>query len=634
MDYQETVNRVMIFLKEKKVCSSSLKSHRECYAAFAEYLQTTGQKYNEAVRETWFSQMNARYSSQRCVFWEQYIFQLEEMESTGSISDRRLYQIQPSFEKLPAEYKTALDLYLHELKNELSENTLRTIRINCSEFLLALSDNGVVRIKDIGFLSICTYIETKSNRKQKRVICAYGSRLLNYWAKIGLCDSNLFLLLHLQLYPHIGNIELFPAEARDKITSLREESLDFPCSDVLDSIPDFIATLEKHGYVGTTLKLAKHALTAHYLFLYFNNLGFHPEIMWLWFEEVRKIMGSSWKHWRRILSCYQEYTEIGDILPDGKYKYAPTQYDLLPEWCKTPLSSFLEQKQNEHRSAGCIHIYRCSCSVFCHYLVQFGIDSFKQLSRETIDQFIAQDSHATFRGTNSRFVHLRSFLFFLEEHGCTEKYGLYNCFMTGSAPEEKITDVLSQEQLSRIEAFRETHHSPIELRDIAIVLLGLKMGFRASDITHLCFSNIDWKKHEISIVMQKTKVEIKLPMPVDVGNAIYSYLKDGRPKSKDGHVFLRSKAPYGILTSKICSKALWRILPEREYVKGGGFHVTRRTFATNLLRNNAEIDTVMDSLGHTDPTSVMKYLLFDENKIQECSLSLEEAGISIGGVSA
>lgn len=134
--------------------------------------------------------------------------------------------------------------------------------------------------------------------------------------------------------------------------------------------------------------------------------------------------------------------------------------------------------------------------------------------------------------------------------------------------------------------------------------------------------------------MQKTKVEIRLPMPVDVGNAIYSYLKDGRPKSKDNHVFLRAKAPYGLLTSKICSKALWRILPEREYVKGGGFHVTRRTFATNLLRNNAEIDTVMDSLGHTDPTSVMTYLLFDESRIQECSLSLEEAGISMGGVSA
>lgn len=636
MDYQETVNRVMSFLKEKGVCSSSRKSHQECYAALGEYLQTTGEQYNETVRDAWFSVMKTRYSSNKCVFWEQYIFQFEEMASTGIISDRRLYQNKSAYDKLPLSIKVALDRYLSECGNRYTARTQDITKIECSMFLLALSDYGITKIEEIDFQCICKFVKTnqKSNRNKKTTVCQYASRLLAFWGSIGLCDSNYTYLLDNQLFPHIGNISYFPDKSCERIESLCAESQDFPCSDVHDSIPDFVRTLEKHGYIGTTLKLAEHALTALYLFLYFNNLSFHPEIMWLWFEMVRKALGSSWRHWRRILSCYLEYIEIGDILPDGKYKYAPTQYDLLPEWCKIPLSAFLEQKRNEHRSAGSIHSYRCSCSVFCHFLVLSGIDSFSKLSVETINQFAAQDRHATFRGVTTRFVHLRGFLHFLEEHGHIEKRGLYNCFMAGSAPVEKIADVLTPEQISRIELFRKTHHSPIELRDIAIVLLGLKMGFRASDVTHLCFSNIDWRKHEISIVMQKTKVEIRLPMPVDVGNAIYSYLKGGRPKSKDNHVFLRAKAPYGLLTSKICSKALWRILPEREHIKGGGFHVTRRTFATNLLRNKAEIDTVMDSLGHTDPTSVMKYLLFDESRIQECSLSLEEAGISMGGASA
>lgn len=41
----------------------------------------------------------------------------------------------------------------------------------------------------------------------------------------------------------------------------------------------------------------------------------------------------------------------------------------------------------------------------------------------------------------------------------------------------------------------------------------------------------------------------------------------------------------------------------KEDLKGWWFHVTRRTFATNLLRNHAGIDAVMDALGHRDPTS-------------------------------
>ena len=636
MNYQETVIRVMNFLKEKGVCSSSRHSHLECYSALGDYLQKNGKAYSKTIRESWFSQMRLQYSSQRCVFWEQYILQLEEMDATGYISDRRLYQIISTYEKLPLPLKNALDRYLDECKSHYTARTMDTTRIECSVFLLALADNGVTQTEDINFQVLCSFIELnlRSKRHSKNILCQYASRMFEYWGIIGLCDSNFAFLLDNQMYPHIGNIEHFPAKAKEKIDSLREESLDFPSSDIRDSIPQFIETLEKHGYVGTTLKLANHALTTHYLFLYFNGLGFHPDILWLWFEEVKKTLEISWLHWRRVLSFYLEYTKIGDILPNGKYKYAPTQYDHLPDWCKIPLSAFLERKQNEHRSTGTIRPYRCSCSVFCSFLVQSGINSFSQLSVEIINLFISQDSHTTFRGRTARFVHLRGFLLFLEEQGYTTKHGLYNCFLTGTAPVEKIVDVLTPEQISRIESYRGAHNNPIELRDIAIVLLGLKMGFRASDITHLCFSNIDWKKHEISIVMQKTKVEIKLPMPVDVGNAIYAYLKDGRPASKDRHIFLRTKAPYGILTSKICSMALWRILPEREKVKGGGFHVTRRTFATNLLRNNAEIDTVMDSLGHTDPTSVMKYLLLDENRMPECALSLQEAGISMGGVSA
>ena len=203
--------------------------------------------------------------------------------------------------------------------------------------------------------------------------------------------------------------------------------------------------------------------------------------------------------------------------------------------------------------------------------------------------------------------------------------------MAGSAPREKIVDVLTDGQIQRIDDFRKDHTGPVELRDAAMVLLGLRMGLRASDVLNLRFGDIDWKNREISIVMEKTKAQITLPMPVDVGNAVYSYICDGRPKTGSDIVFVRSRAPYGKLTGKVCTKALYRILPERKCVTGGGFHVARRTFATTLLRNHAGIDDVMDALGHRDPTSVMKYLLLDDDRSRRCGLSLKETGISLKG---
>ena len=66
-------------------------------------------------------------------------------------------------------------------------------------------------------------------------------------------------------------------------------------------------------------------------------------IIRIWFSEVKNILGTSWLHWRRVLSFCNEYLLSGDIHPDGKYN-SPTIYDELPEWCKGSRRRSLEQK--------------------------------------------------------------------------------------------------------------------------------------------------------------------------------------------------------------------------------------------------------------------------------------------------
>lgn len=63
--------------------------------------------------------------------------------------------------------------------------------------------------------------------------------------------------------------------------------------------------------------------------------------------------------------------------------------------------------------------------------------------------------------------------------------------MSGTAPQDKIIDVLSDEQLQRINAFQAEHNDPVELHDIAIVLLGARMRLRAYNILALKFQDID-----------------------------------------------------------------------------------------------------------------------------------------------
>ena len=631
MNYNETVDKVMALLKEKEVCFSSQKSHRDCYESLGLFIKQRNEVYSDAIRESWLADIKNELPRQRCAVWVQYAYQLEEMDATGTISDRRLYLNRSGYAKLPALWKKDLDAYLDDCSNRYTARTLELTRIYCSEGLLFLDDMGVNDITDVTYDAVIKLIRTKMycSDDTKAMILNNTARMIRFYGEKGICSMSYSLVFNCRIYPHIGSVSEFSDENRaalDKITDVTMSADQF-----YQSVTPFIELLETHGYVGTTLKLARHTLTALYLFLDMHFFGFHQDIMWIWFTEIKRTMGHSWLHWRRILKFYEDYTLSGDIHPDGKYRYNPIMFDELPSWCREAITGLLDQKRREFRDDGTIKSYRCSCTRFCRFLIDHGYESFNQLSPAVIKEFSGHDEHATFHGRASCFVIVRAFLRYLDEKGYTDGHSLDACLLSGTAPQDKIIDVLSDEQLQRIHAFRTEHKRPVELRDIAIVLLGLRMGFRACDILALRFQDIDWKNRQISIVMKKTKTQITLPMPVEAGNAIYSYITSGRPKADTEYIFVRSKAPYGKLTGKVCTRALYRILPERKDVKGGGFHVTRRTFATNLLRNHAGIDDVMDALGHRDPTSIMKYLLLDDERSRKCGLSLDSAGIPMEG---
>ncbi len=82
----------------------------------------------------------------------------------------------------------------------------------------------------------------------------------------------------------------------------------------------------------------------------------------------------------------------------------------------------------------------------------------------------------------------------------------------------------------------------VGLRDRAVLLLLARLGLRAHEIIALQLQDCDWDGGHLR-VRSKSGREQLLPMPADVGAAIAAYLQQGRPTSKDRHLFLRSMAP-------------------------------------------------------------------------------------------
>lgn len=111
------------------MCYSSQKSHRDCYESLGLFIKQRNEGYSDAIRESWLADVRNELPRQRCAVWMQYAYQLEEMDSTGLISDCRLYLNRSNYDKLPALWRKDLDVYLDDCSSRYTVRTLELTRI-------------------------------------------------------------------------------------------------------------------------------------------------------------------------------------------------------------------------------------------------------------------------------------------------------------------------------------------------------------------------------------------------------------------------------------------------------------------------------------------------------------------------
>jgi len=65
-------------------------------------------------------------------------------------------------------------------------------------------------------------------------------------------------------------------------------------------------------------------------------------------------------------------------------------------------------------------------------------------------------------------------------------------------------------------------------RDFAVLTVLVRLGLRAGEVAALEFGDIDWRAGEV-VIRGKGRRQERLPLPVDVGDAIVGWLDRGRP---------------------------------------------------------------------------------------------------------
>lgn len=152
-------------------------------------------------------------------------------------------------------------------------------------------------------------------------------------------------------------------------------------------------------------------------------------------------------------------------------------------------------------------------------------------------------------------------------------------------------------------------------RDFAVLMLLARLGLRAFEVAGLSLDDIDWRAGEI-VVRGKHGRADRLPLPADVGEAIVSYLQDGRPASALGRgVLCRVRAPHRSVSrpgvSKIVSDAGLRAGLGRV-----GAHQLRHTLASEMLRAGGSLPEIGQVLRHQHPQTTAIYAKVDRDALR------------------
>lgn len=163
--------------------------------------------------------------------------------------------------------------------------------------------------------------------------------------------------------------------------------------------------------------------------------------------------------------------------------------------------------------------------------------------------------------------------------------------------------------------------TPAGLRDRAILLLLARLGLRAREIARLELGDIDWPNGRLS-VHGKGRQERPLPLSHDVGEAIASYLKNGRPESTCRRVFLHSRAPFDGMVSHSGVCQIVRRAIERADIELNvtGAHQLRHALAVEMLRQGLSLTEIGQMLRHRSTDATRRYAKVDLEGLREVAL--------------
>jgi integrase/recombinase XerD len=235
-------------------------------------------------------------------------------------------------------------------------------------------------------------------------------------------------------------------------------------------------------------------------------------------------------------------------------------------------------------------------------------------SVETIAFLLTEARRCSVGATKGRVAELRALLRYLYVRGSTTTLLSQSIPPVAGWHDTAIPRLLSRKDVEALVSSCD-RSTTAGIRDYAMLMLLARLGMRSIEVARLELSDIDWRAGKIRIRGKARRTD-RMPLPVEVGDALSTYLLKGRPTTQDRHVFLTVRAPIRSVPADLLGDVVGRAclragLPEV------GAHRLRHALATALLADGVPLIDISAVLRHQDLATTALYAKVDFGSLQQ-----------------
>ena len=271
------------------------------------------------------------------------------------------------------------------------------------------------------------------------------------------------------------------------------------------------------------------------------------------------------------------------------------------------LKSFFDYLEIEKKySSNTIEAYRNDLNVFAGFLIdEFDVNNINNTSYSYIRSWIVNlvNKGISNRSINRKITSLNSYFKFLLKIDLINENPLTN--HKALKTQKKIQLPFSENEMLNVLDLNNYEDNFTGVRDRLIIDLFYTTGIRRIELIQLMISDLNIKNKHIKVLGKRNKERI-IPLIDSTINILNKYLSYRNA--------LKSNEPFLFITSKgkpVYEKLIYRIINKyfdtiSTKVKKSP-HIIRHSFATHLLNNGADLNSVKDLLGHSSLAATQVY---------------------------